>query len=191
MRDLLDTKLDARFLEALKDNDNLDKAVSEWLGISPSEARRTIEQHIVNMMGEYTGASADVDVFRVLKDIKPDATLGDFLKVKFLVSKATAMECLEATADEGGAGWLTNALSPEEGKLLLILADAEGNVGALKASPDVIASVAEALNAIFKTKALVDRMEEAEKELLRIMGGLGVNEDEAEEDTPGEEDKDA
>ena len=86
---------------------------------------------------------------------------------------------------------MADALSPEEGELLLILVDAEGNVGALKASPDVIASVVEALNAIFKTNALVDRMEEAEKELLRIMGGLGVNKYEAEEDTPGEEDKDA
>ena len=185
MAGLLDTKLDARFVELLEEHDTVDEAIAEWLGLSPGEVKAVTDTAVLDMMKEYTGTSIDVDIANALKAIKPDPTLRDFVLLKFLVAKAITQEHFDgafgqdvdepAGQSEGGrkgAGWISKALKPDGGEMLVILMDDEGNVGALKAKPELIMSVFGTLTMALQAKAMAEQLAGAGEDILAMLKGL-------------------
>lgn len=165
---ILSRKIDDAFVEALDSSEDLAEAIAKWAGVSQEvadEVAAGITTEMLELLKDKNSQEAEVAVLRA---IKPDATLKDYLMLRSLVSSAIAHgmnECLE-NVGQNGVGRISTLLTPEPGKPSIVLAF-PSSVIAIKADNDVISNIMQLAGGVIGARTPTEAM-------LNIAGALAT-----------------
>lgn len=151
---VLDAKIDERFVEVLNSSESVDEAIGRWAGVPRDEVRKladSIATSLLDTMEDMNRQEAEV---AVLKMLKPEATVRDYLVLRTFASAMVAMGESEEVQRVGGFDAL---LAPEPGKPSVVLTFPNFII-AMKSSDDVLGGILQMAGGIIGARTPVEAM---------------------------------
>lgn len=153
--EFLDKKADKKFLDLLRSVDELTEAIAMATGVPEEQVREELDKmnaSIVTMMHNLDRQEIE---FNILKMLKPDATIKDYVLIRTLTSILLMKQYMEMQEEQGLAEKLGNIMLPEkDDEALMMLMGKDGELIAIKGGADFMATImssALALRSLFGT----------------------------------------